>query len=115
MAEVITRPTQADIRSVVERIAARFQPRKVILFGSHTGGDVTDRSDVDLLVIMETPLSHVEQAAAIRRAVEIPFPADVLVRTPVQLAERLSLGDPFLREIVTQGIVLYEAPDARVG
>jgi len=114
MPGVITRPTMRDIRSVVDRIAAEFRPERVILFGSHSGGRAREGSDVDLLVVMETRLSTVEQAAAIRRAVEIPFPADVLVRTPGQLAERLALGDSFLREIVTQGTLLYEAADQRV-
>ncbi len=115
MAEVRTLPTLAEIRRVVQHIVARFRPQKVILFGSYAGGTPTADSDVDLLVTMETPLPNVEQAVAIRKAVEIPFPTDLLVRTPQQIADRLALGDVFMREVVTKGIVLYEAADAGVG
>ena len=94
---------------------ARFHPHKVILFGSYAGGKPTADSDVDLLVAMKTPLPNVEQAVAIRREIEFSFPTDLLVRTPRQIAERLALGDVFMREVVTKGIVLYEAPDAGVG
>jgi predicted nucleotidyltransferase len=115
MTEVRILPTLAEIRQVVQQIAARFQPRQVILFGSYAGGTPTADSDVDLLVTMETPLPNVEQAVAIRRAVNIPFATDLLVRTPQQIAERLALGDVFIREVLTRGIVLYEAADAGMG
>lgn len=114
VAEVIATPTLADIRQVVERIVARFRPRKVVLFGSYAGGTPSPDSDVDLLVEMETRLRSVEQAVAIRRAVDFPFPTDLLVRTPQQIAERLALGDAFWRDVVTKGIVLYEAADVGV-
>jgi len=115
MAKVIAAPTLGDIRQVVERIAALFQPRRVILFGSYAAGTPTPDSDVDLLVEMETKLRSVEQAVAIRRAVDFPFPTDLLVRTPQQIAERLALGDTFWRDVVTEGMVLYGAADPRVG
>ena len=115
MAEVRTLPTFPEIQQVVQRIVARFRPQKVILFGSYAGGKPTADSDVDLLVTMETPLRSVEQAVAIRKAVDFPFPTDLLVRTPGQIAERLALGDVFIREVVMKGVVLYEAADARVG
>ncbi len=115
MATVTTRPTRADIQRVVEQVVARFRPQKVILFGSYAGGTPTADSDVDLLVAMDTRLPNVEQAAAIRRAVDFPFPTDLLVRTPQQIAERLALGDVFMREVITKGMVLYEAADTGVG
>jgi predicted nucleotidyltransferase len=114
MSELITTPTLADIRQVVGRIVERLHPRRVILFGSYAGGHPTPDSVVDLLVEMETPLSNVEQAVEIRRAVDLPSPADLLVRTPGQIAERLAVGDVFLREVLAKGIVLYEAGDAGV-
>jgi len=115
MPDLITTPTLADIRQVVGRLVERFHPRRVILFGSYAHEHATPDSDVDLLVEMETPLSNVEQAVEIRKAVDLPFPADLLVRTPAQIAERLALGDVFLREVLAKGIVLYEAGDAGVG
>jgi len=115
MAEVRTRPTLGEIQQVVQQIVERFHPLKVILFGSYAGGTPTADSDVDLLVTMETPLANVEQAVEIRTEVDFPFPTDLLVRTPQQIAERLALGDVFMREVLTKGIVLYEAVDAGVG
>jgi predicted nucleotidyltransferase len=108
------RPTRAKIERVVREIAEKFEPQKIILFGSCARGRITDDSDVDLLVIMDTDLRPVDQAIQISREIEFPFPSDLLVRTPEQVAQRLGMGDPFMREIVTRGTVLYEADHARV-
>src|SRR5262245_43074896 len=103
--------TRRDIADVVAQLVEFFHPQKVILFGSHVYGTPTPNSDVDLLVVMETPLRHVEQAVEIRKVVDFPFPVDLLVRTPQHIAERMALGDVFLREVLTKGVVLYAADD----
>jgi len=74
----------------------------------------TSDSDVDLLVAMDTSLRNVQQEVEIRKAVDFPFPVDLLVRTPEQIAKRLALGDGFFHEVLTKGVVLHEATDARV-
>jgi predicted nucleotidyltransferase len=102
---------RAVIEHIVHEIALRFRPRRVILFGSYAYGHPTPDSDVDLLVVMDTPMRAVDQAVAIREAVDFPFPTDLLVRTPQQLEERLAMNDAFLKEITSRGIVLYEATD----
>jgi len=97
------------IRAVAKQIAERFQPEKIILFGSYAYGKPRPESDVDLLVVMETPLHEWQQRLEISRALSPrPFPMDIIIRTPKQLEERLALGDPFLREITSQGKVIYE-------
>jgi hypothetical protein len=35
-------------------------------------------------------------------------PVEPLVLTPAELTDRLKIGDPFFREIMTKGKVLYE-------
>ena len=96
------------IQQVVDEIAQRFHPQMVVLFGSYAYGTPTQDSDVDLLVTMETRLSNVQQAVEIRKAINFPFPTDLLVRTPQQLEERLAIGDVFFQEIMTKGVRLYE-------
>ena len=99
----------AVIHGVVRQIAEQFRPNRVILFGSHARGNAQANSDVDLLVEMETPLREAEQAVAICRAIEYRFPLDLIVRTPETIARRLAMGDPFLREVMAEGHVLYDA------
>ena len=110
-----TTATERDIAEVVAQIVGHFHPQQVVLFGSYAYGTPTPDSDVDLLVVMETPLQHVEQAVEIRKAVDFPFPVDLLVRTPQHIAERVALGDVFLREVLTKGMILYAANNTGMG
>jgi predicted nucleotidyltransferase len=103
-----------EIRRFARQVAERFHPDKIILFGSYAYGTPHADSDVDILVIMPAR-NELDQAVRISLAVEAPFPLDIIVRTPRKLAWRLKEGDWFLREVVSQGKVLYAAHDRRVG
>src|SRR5207248_3147569 len=80
------------IRRFARQIAERFQPDKIILFGSYAYGTPHEDSDVDLLVIMPA-LDELYQALKIRLAVPAPFAMDLLVRTPKNLQWRLKEGE----------------------
>jgi uncharacterized protein len=98
-----------EIQQFVDQIVAAFAPERVILFGSHARGDATPDSDVDLLVIMRTKQQTIEQAVEIRQAIRRPFPLDLLVKTPDDVAARLAMQDCFLTTIMTEGRMLYES------
>jgi predicted nucleotidyltransferase len=105
------------IRRFARRIAERFHPEKVILFGSYAYGEPHAESDVDLMVIMPTR-NAIDQAIRIDLAFEREFSLDVHVRTPYQIGQGLKDPDDrdwFLYEVMTKGKVLYEAPDGAVG
>jgi predicted nucleotidyltransferase len=102
------------IRRFAREVAERFDPDKIILFGSYAYGTPNEDSDVDILVVMPTK-NELDQGYKIRLAVERCFPMDLIVRTPENLRWRLEEGDWFLREIVSKGKVLYEKNDQGVG
>ncbi len=104
----------AVIRRYARQVAERFQPDKIVLFGSYAWGTPHADSDVDILVVMPARNQH-DQAVRIRCDVPAPFPMDLLVRTPKNLQWRLAEGESFHTEIMTKGKVLYEKSDARVG
>ncbi len=98
-----------EIRRFALQIAADFKPQRIILFGSYADGHPTSDSDVDLLIVMPFKGRAVQQAIKIRRAVDSPFPVDLVVRTPQQIKTRLKWGDSFLQGILDRGQVVYEA------
>jgi predicted nucleotidyltransferase len=104
----------SEIRALAREIAERFQPQKIILFGSYAYGQPHADSDVDLLVVMPA-WNEISKAGRITCAVDPPFPLDVIVRTPENLQWRLEEGDWFLREIMSKGKLLYEKVDRPVG
>lgn len=104
-------PSQRQIADVADFIAARFRPRRIVLFGSRATGATTADSDVDLMVIMEAPGRPVDQAVQIRQALDPKprFPLDILVRTPRQIQIGLDEGDFFILDAMTRGVTLYAA------
>ena len=97
------------IQAFVDEVARRFEPQRVVLFGSYAYGTPTDDSDVDLLVIMRHEGAGVEQAARIRQVVRSGFPMDLIVRSPAAIRKRVKMGDSFICEILEKGQVLHEA------
>jgi predicted nucleotidyltransferase len=104
-----------EIQSFVDRVARRFRPAAVILFGSYAYGHPTRDSDVDLMVIMPHKGSSARTATQIRLACPRAFSMDLIVRSPAEVRRRLRMGDPFLSEVTSKGILLHEGRDARVG
>ena len=74
----ISRRRQSALR---RRIARRFRPEKIILFGSYAYGTPHEESDVDLLVIMPTR-NAIDQAVRIKMAFDRPFSLDLIVPLP---------------------------------
>ncbi len=103
--------TLRQIEDFGQRIGKEFRPRKVVLFGSYARGAATADSDVDMLVVMPFEGRSVDKSVEIRLKTNPPFPLDLLVRTPEVVRRRIEMGDCFLRDILRDGRVLYEAHD----
>jgi predicted nucleotidyltransferase len=102
------------IRQFASQVAERFQPDKVVLFGSYAYGTPHADSGVDILVIMPAR-NQLDQAFKIHSTLLPPFPLDILVRTPANMHRRLAEGDSFHTEIVARGKVLYKKDHPRLG
>jgi predicted nucleotidyltransferase len=101
-------PVQA-IQAVANRIAEIFNPDKIILFGSYAYGDPKPWSDVDLLVVMETPEGDLAQTLAISRALSPhPFGLEIIVQSPQALDRAVVANNFFFKEILARGKTLYE-------
>jgi len=96
------------IRAIAKHIAEKFDPEQIILFGSHAYGKPSGWSDVDLLVVMDTPKGEMETILEIVDSLpDVLFSVDVLARSQKVIKKRQSLGDQFMIDIVKKGKVLY--------
>jgi len=97
------------IRAVAKYIAQKFNPEQIILFGSHAYGKPTAWSDVDLLVVMDTPQGEMDAILEVGKSLpDLEFSVDVIVRSRQVLKRRKKMGDWFLREITRKRKILYE-------
>ena len=102
--------SRKDIQATCDDIVREFKPLQVILFGSYAYGTPKEYSDVDLFVVMQVANSEErDKAAEIRERIPRRFSMDLLVRSPEDIAYRISHNDWFLREITERGDVLYES------
>ena len=97
-----------DIQDYANKIAERFNPEKIILFGSYANGQPNEDSDVDLLVITDFEGKSYEKATEIRLAIEPPFPLDMLVRSSSDFFRMVNELHFFWREVYETGITLYD-------
>lgn len=104
--------SRKDIEATCDDIVREFKPLQVILFGSYAYGIPKEYSDVDLLVVMPVTNSEArKQAVEIRERIPERFKMDLRVRSPEDIAYRISHNDWFLREVTEKGEVLYESED----
>lgn len=102
-------PIQETLDEIVSRIVKRFNPEKIILFGSRARGNTETHSDVDLLVIMPVPGTRRKLATEIDLSlVGIDLPTDVIVVTPEEVQRNQDRIGTIIRPAVREGKVLYE-------
>ncbi len=101
--------TETIVDTMVNRIVARFEPSRILLFGSRARGTDNRWSDVDLLVVMEEVTDKRRAAVEIGRALsDLPVSKDIIVTTPEEIARRGHLVGSVLRAALREGKVVYE-------
>lgn len=102
---------QEQLDRVVKRIVKKFDPEKIILFGSQARGGAGPDSDIDLLVVMAVEDSVDEKGLAISLALpDLPIPVDVIVTTPENFAWRKDIVGTIEWPATREGKVLYARP-----
>jgi len=108
MTEEATR-VQKLIERMTRRLVRRFDPEKIILFGSHARGTPGPDSDVDLLVVLPISGSKRQRQVDIRLALhDIRVPKDIIVSTPEEFAWRRDVVGTIEYPAVREGRVLYD-------
>jgi len=88
-------------------VAAAMGVQQVIVFGSMAREQPGPDSDLDLLIVWDTPLDFLARTAALYRQFQPQVPVDLLVYTPDEMTRMVEL--PFIQKILESGKVLYEA------
>ena len=98
---------QSQIDSITRQLIHKYQPEKIILFGSAAAGSTNPDSDLDFFIVKDDKKSAHERMVEVYRLVDKDIAADFLVYTPTELATRVKMGDPFIKLVLSEGKVLY--------
>jgi predicted nucleotidyltransferase len=100
-----------QVEEIASKIVEKFNPKRIVLFGSHARGEATDDSDVDLFVEMESDRRPPERAIEVNAMFGLrPWPLDVVVYTPAEVERLRNVRGTLLSVIEAEGEVLYERP-----
>ncbi|NMF86272.1 nucleotidyltransferase domain-containing protein [Nodosilinea sp. P-1105] len=102
--------TQATIQQISDRIVDRFQPEKIILFGSYARSEAHPHSDLDLLVVVDTLPPRGQRSAPILKmlAQDYTEPIDIIVRSAQAIKDWEQVPGSFAHQVTTEGVVLYD-------
>jgi uncharacterized protein len=97
------------LEQILATLITKYQPEKIILFGSMATGDVGEWSDLDLVIIKNTSLPFMKRLKEVALLCRAPVSVDYLVYTPEEFNEMIKQNNHFiLNEIIDQGKVVYE-------
>jgi predicted nucleotidyltransferase len=100
------RALRSTLEETVTALASRPEVERIILFGSYARGRRDLFTDLDLMVVLESPLDFVTRTADLYRCLPRSVDLDLLAYTPQELERIQHRG--FVREILEKGTVLYE-------
>ena len=85
----------------------RFDPEKIILFGSLACGQGDEESDVDVIVVYHTSKRFMDRLKELYLAWNITRAVDILAYTPEEF-DRMMQDSAFLQDTTKEARTLYE-------
>ena len=104
---------EKEILQKIVREIKKFDPDKIILFGSQNSDQSNPESDIDLLVVKAIPENEVRglrieiKKTLWKNLKDIPQDFDIIVDSEERILQRIKMGDLFYKEIYTKGKTIY--------
>jgi len=99
----------SKISEIVNKIAFKFNPDKIILFGSYASGKPTPDSDLDLLIIKDSDQPRHYRGFEIRKSlIGSMIPIDIVVYTPKEFENEKDERFSFINNAIKSSKILYE-------
>lgn len=100
---------QEAINTYVEKISSDNDVLRIYLFGSCAYGEPHERSDIDLMVVIEDTLHTIKKSTALRKNLRgyRTVPMDMLVNR-ISDFEKSQTFPSIQKTIKEQGLLLYE-------
>jgi uncharacterized protein len=96
-----------NLDRIIIDLKEKYNPQKVIIFGSYASGKIKNFSDLDLLIIKDTKSKFFDRLREVTKICSYNIGVDFLVYTPQEYEEQLKENLFFKEEIVTKGKVIY--------
>lgn len=108
---MLNQQVQDEIQNITKQLIDKYHPQKIILFGSAAWApeEFNKDSDLDFFIVKDdVPHFGHDRIYEIEKLfIHREMPCDFIVYKNSEMQEGLSLGDPFVKQIVSMGDVLY--------
>ena len=110
----------ADIEKIKKEIVKKMmaiKPEKIVIFGSYAHGNPEEDSDLDLYVVTNDnfmPKNYREKSevylkvSRVIRDMRKKIPIDLIAHTRKMHKKFIELDSMFAREIMNEGVIIYE-------
>lgn len=99
---------ETELNRYLTLLCERYDPERVLLFGSLASGNTDDWSDIDLVIVKDTEKRFLDRTKEVMQLLKPLVGVDILVYTSAEFAQ-LSRERAFIRhEVIGKGKVLYE-------
>lgn len=100
-----------SLQKLVNIIKVQPGIKKIIVFGSYARKEVTEKSDLDVLVIQDTDMPWYKRLTGLSRQ-NVKVSVDMLVFTPDEFEELKTRTGSVVIEALKEGITVYEEQSA---
>lgn len=101
--------SEQTLKEITKRIADRFHPNKIILFGSQARGTANEHSDIDILVVCPFTGDRFDIMLDMYDALRgMKLAKDIIVLTPEEFERDRQIPGTVARPAWKEGKVIYE-------
>ncbi|MDR2855588.1 MAG: nucleotidyltransferase domain-containing protein [Methanomicrobiales archaeon] len=95
-----------ELQKITQQFIVRYQPHKLLLFGSHAKDSARQDSDIDLCVIVEVTGKRI-LLTDMYLNIESDVPFDLLLYSPEEWEQCILDHTSFAYQIHKEGVLLY--------
>lgn len=104
----INRKTNKIVKRFINLIIKKFNPKKIIIFGSFARGDYHKGSDLDLVIVGEFKERFIDRIGKIIELNDSDLEIEAMVYTEEEFQKMIQERRPFIEQVLEEGIVVYE-------
>ena len=102
---------EKELKRIINIIIHKYEPDRLILYGSLSKGEVHEWSDIDLAVVKNTPRRFIDRIGDLLKLIRPEVALNIIVYTPDEVTEMENTNHYFwIDEIIKKGKILYERP-----
>jgi len=97
-----------ELNRWIKILIKEYNPKEIILYGSLAKKNVSNWSDIDLIIIKETEKTFFERLREVLLLLDPKVGSDITVYTPEEFSELCRNNLFFQEEVLKNGVKLYE-------